>query len=221
MPQAGADAVKCAALVHAGAVLNFLAHLYLAEPGPYGLLGSLMGDFVKGPLAGRYPPPLARSLLQHRRVDTFTDAHPIVRASRARIGAGYRRFAGILVDVFYDHFLARDWASWCSEPLPAFTGRVYALLHTHRDMLPSRLGAIAPHMARSDWLGSYAQVEAVEYTIDRLGNRLKRGNALRGGGDELQRQYAQLEQDFRAYFPEVVAFCDGLRSAAAPGAGPP
>lgn len=186
--------------------MNFLAHLYLAGPEPEALLGSLMGDFVKGPLEDRYPPGLARALAQHRRVDTFTDAHPLVRASRARVAPPRRRFAGILVDMFYDHFLARHWDDYGTEPLERFTARVYALLREQEPLLPERLRQIAPRMARHDWLGSYRRVEAVQVALDNMGERLKRGNALRGAGAELSANYAAFGQDFRAFFPEVVRF---------------
>jgi acyl carrier protein phosphodiesterase len=191
--------------------LNFLAHLYLAEPTPLGLLGSLMGDFVKGPLDARYPQPLLQALLQHRRIDAFTDAHPLVRHSRSRMSAPHRRFAGVLTDMFYDHFLARHWRDYADEPIATFTRRVYGLLHDHRALLPERLQRIAPHMARGDWLGSYAQLPAIEAAIDRMGTRLKRGNTLLGGGSELRAQYAAFEGDFRAFFPHLIAYSDQLR----------
>jgi acyl carrier protein phosphodiesterase len=199
--------------------LNFLAHLYLAEPTPPGLLGALMGDFVKGPLDERYAPPLRRALSQHRRIDAFTDAHAVVRGSRNRIAASHRRFAGILTDMFYDHFLARYWDEYADEPMTAFTQRVYALLDEHYELLPERLQRIAPMMARGDWLGSYAQIAAVEAAIDRMGNRLKRGNLLRGGGDALRAQYAQFECDFRVFFPDLIAFARSLHAPAAAGIG--
>ena len=192
--------------------MNFLAHLYLADRRPEALLGSLMGDFVKGPLAGRFPPELAQALAQHRRIDAFTDAHPIVRVSRARVAPARRRFAGIMVDVFYDHFLALHWEDYADEPLEAFTREVYALLRTRAAILPERLRQIAPHMAQLDWLGSYRRVEAVHEALDRMGERLKRGNALLGAGQELTANYAGLEADFRAFFPEVIRFAEDLGS---------
>jgi acyl carrier protein phosphodiesterase len=197
--------------------LNFLAHLYLAEPTPLGLLGALMGDFVKGPLDGRYPPMLMRALIHHRRIDTFTDAHPMVRASRKRVAPAHRRFAGVLTDMFFDHFLARDWADYADEPMPAFTRRVYDLLDAHHAVLPDRLQRIAPHMRRGDWLGSYAQLASIEAAIDRLGTRLKRGNLLLGGGAELRLQYDAFEADFRTFFPELTAFARSLHPPATLG----
>ena len=193
--------------------MNFLAHLYLADRQPDALLGSLMGDFVKGPLEGRFSAELTRALAQHRKVDAFTDAHPIVRASRGRVAPARRRFAGILVDVFYDHFLALHWEDYADEPLEAFTREVYALLRTREAILPERLRLIAPRMAQLDWLGSYRRVEAVHVALDRMGERLKRGNALLGAGEELTANYAGLQADFRAFFPEVVRFAEDLGSS--------
>ena len=190
--------------------LNFLAHLYLAEPTPLGLLGGLMGDFVKGPLDGRYPPMLMRALIHHRRIDTFTDAHPMVRASRKRVAPAHRRFAGVLTDMFFDHFLARHWADYSAEPLADFTSRIYALLDAQHALLPARLQHIAPSMRHGDWLGSYAQVSSVETAIDRMGSRLKRGNLLLGAGTQLREQYAAFEGDFHAFFPELTQFARRL-----------
>jgi acyl carrier protein phosphodiesterase len=186
--------------------MNFLAHAFLAGPDPEAVLGSLMGDFVKGPLRGRFPPALERALAQHRAVDSFTDAHPVVRASRARVAPPHRRFAGIVVDMYYDHFLARDWDAFADEPLAGFTARVYAVLHAHQARLPERLRRIAPSMARLDWLGSYRHVEAVHAALDRMGERLRRGDALLGAGEALLPRYAALRADFHAFFPELVRY---------------
>ena len=195
--------------------MNYLAHLFLAGPEPPALLGALMGDFVKGPLEGRYPPAIHRSLILHRRIDTFTDAHPVTAASRARVGPERRRFAGIMVDLFYDHYLARHWDEHTSEPLTAFTARVYALLERHRSVLPERLRWIAPRMAESDWLGSYAQVASIHVALDRMSLRLKRENRLAGAGSELESNYTGLEADFRAFFPDLVRFAQASRDALA------
>jgi len=132
--------------------MNFLAHLYLADPQPLGLLGSLMGDFVKGPLGGRYPEPITRGIMLHRRIDTFTDAHAVVRASRTRISPGRRRFAGIMIDVFYDHFLARDWARYCPEQLKASAN---ASMPCSPNITPScRNDCSALHRICNNWIGS-------------------------------------------------------------------
>lgn len=183
--------------------MNFLAHLHLSDGSDEGLLGSLMGDFVKGPLDDRYPPGITRGIALHRRIDTFTDAHPVVLASKARIAPERRRFAGIMVDVFYDHYLARDWDQHSDVPLTRFSQQVYALLARSEAVLPERLRAMAPFMARGDWLGSYAEVEAIHTALDRMSRRFRRENALLGSAIELEKNYAALESDFRAFLPDL------------------
>jgi acyl carrier protein phosphodiesterase len=186
--------------------MNYLAHLYLAGPEPEALVGALMGDFVKGPLTDRYPAPIVRALALHRRIDSYTDSHPVVAASRARMSPVRRRFAGIMVDLFYDHFLARHWDEYACEPLAAFATRVYALLDQHDALLPEQLRSIAPRMAQFDWLGSYARIESVHAALDRVSLRIRRENPLAGAGAELEANYATFQADFRAFFPDVVSF---------------
>ena len=189
--------------------MNFLAHVYLADGSDDSIVGSLMGDFVKGPLDGRHGDAVTHAIALHRRIDSFTDAHPVVAASRARVSVERRRYAGILVDVFYDHFLARHWDDYSDVALERFTARVYAALRAHHAVLPERLQYMAPRMAAHDWLASYRHLEAVAIALDRMGERLKRGNALLGSAVELEANYAAFEADFRAFFPEVVRFVGG------------
>ncbi len=186
--------------------MNYLAHLYLSGPDDDVLLGSLMGDFVKGPLDGRHGAAITHGIALHRKIDSFTDAHPLVRASKARVSPERRRYAGIMVDMFYDHFLARYWTEFSDEPLAAFTQRVYAVLARRSDVLPERLRSMAPTMSRTDWLGSYAQVESIHAALNRMGRRLKRENRLLDSAQELERDYGAFEQDFRAFLPEVGRF---------------
>lgn len=186
--------------------MNYLAHLYLSEPTEDGWLGSLMGDFVKGPLQGRYDEGIARAIALHRKIDSFTDAHPQVLRSKARISAARRRYAGIMVDMFYDHFLARHWSEFHSEPIATFTGRVYEILLQRLALLPERLQIVAPSMAQSDWLASYADIGSIHAALDRMSRRLKRENRLLGSAVELSDNYDALEADFRAFLPDVVQF---------------
>jgi acyl carrier protein phosphodiesterase len=198
--------------------MNYLAHLRLAPPGDDGLLGSLMGDFVKGPLPGGYPPGIAHAMVLHRRIDAFTDAHPRVRLSRGRISPSRRRFAGIMVDLFYDHFLARHWHHYSDERLDAFTRRVYALLAEREPALPLRLRAVAARMRQTDWLGSYREIGNIHVALDRMSLRLRRENRLAGSAEELEAKYGEFEADFRAFFPELVHFARAHQHpAAAPG----
>ncbi len=183
--------------------MNYLAHLYLSEPTEDGWIGALLGDFVKGPLDPRSANGITRAIALHRKIDSFTDAHPVVRQSKARISAARRRYAGIMVDMFYDHFLARDWHKFHEDPLEIFAARIYGLLEREHATLPEKLQRIAPNMARLDWLASYAHIDSIHTALDRMGQRLRRENALLHSADELEEHYADLEMDFRAFMPEV------------------
>lgn len=119
--------------------MNYLAHLHLGGPQPAQLLGSLYGDFVKGRLQGQWPDEIERAIQLHRRIDAFTDSHPLVHAAKRRFPLERRRFAGVLLDVFFDHCLARDWNDYADEPLPQFVERVYGTLRT-ASPLPERGG---------------------------------------------------------------------------------
>lgn len=185
--------------------MNYLAHLHLGGDSPQQLLGSLYGDFVKGSLAGRYPADIEAAIRLHRQIDAFTDGHPLVERARARFPAIRRRTAGILLDLFFDHCLARDWGAYSDEPLPQFTGRVYDVLAAQRE-LPGRLASIAPHMAAQDWLGSYRDFAVLERVIGGMSLRLSRPQLLAGAMPELERLYQPLSADFRAFYPELQVF---------------
>lgn len=184
--------------------MNYLAHLFLAERDDEGLVGSLLGDFVKG----RPDPGLAagvrRGIRLHRAIDTYTDAHPVHRRSRNRIGRQRRRFAGIIVDVCYDHFLSRHWDEYAEESLQSFARQVYETLRAHEPMLPGRLQTVVPRMIAQDWLCSYGELENVGRALDGISRRLRRENPLIGAVQEVRDNYESLGEDFRCFFPELL-----------------
>lgn len=192
--------------------MNYLAHLHLGGDSPQQLLGSLYGDFVKGPLTGRFPAGIEAAIRLHRQIDAFTDRHPLIERARARFPAERRRTSGILLDLFFDHCLARDWADFTAEPLELFTGRVYGVLAAQRE-LPERLAFIAPRMAAQDWLGSYRDFAVLEQVIGGMSRRLSRPQLLGGAMAELERLYAPLSQDFRVFYPELQAFAASAGAA--------
>ena len=182
--------------------MNYLAHLHLGGGRPAQLLGSLYGDFVKGPLAGRWATEIEAGIRLHRRIDVFTDAHPQVVAARARFPAARRRYAGILIDLFFDHCLARHWTQFAEQPLDHFTHRVYQVLASE-PQLPERLARIAPRMAEQDWLGSYRSFEVLEQVLAGMQRRLSRPEGLDGALDELADLYEPLCEDFLLFYPQL------------------
>jgi len=196
--------------------VNYLAHLLLSSHSSDALLGALLGDFVKGRAMHAHAPPVRDAIALHRAIDRYTDAHETVRESRTRVSSERRRFAGVLVDIFYDHFLARHWGRFCSQPLDEFTAQVYAVLRTRRSELPERLARMAPHMSAEDWLGSYAELWAVDAALQGMARRLRRfprAASLADGVQELERGYQDFERDFLSFFPRVLAFSERARLA--------
>ena len=194
--------------------MNYLAHAFLSRASPELLIGGLLGDFVKGALGERYTPAVRAGILLHRAIDRYTDAHPTVRASCALISPARRRFAAILVDVFYDHFLARHWQRYADRPLAEFTQQVYATLLPHRASYPERLQRILPRMAADDWLASYAEIESVDAALHGIARRFRRyprAAVLSDGVQELLLNYAALEQQFLDFFPELLGFVENER----------
>ena len=201
--------------------MNYLAHALLAGPEADWRLGGLLGDFVKGPLppgCGPLPESVRLGVVLHRRIDSFADAHSAFLRSRGRVSEARRRYGGIMVDMFYDHFLARHWAEFSDEPLESYTARLYALLAERPALLPERLREILPLMRRDDWLASYREVASVSFALDRMGERrLRPGNLLAGSGTELEAAYAGFERDFLEFFPDAQDFAARFRAQAAGG----
>ncbi|WP_130929509.1 ACP phosphodiesterase [Pseudomonas sp. Sample_20] len=185
--------------------MNYLAHLHLGGQRPGQLLGSLYGDFVKGRLQGQFDPEVEAAIALHRRIDVFTDRHPLVDIALGRFTETRRRYAGIVLDVFFDHCLARDWTLYADRPLEQFTADVYQVLSRERQ-LPERLAKIAPHMVANDWLGSYREFEVLEQVLRGISRRLTRPEELAGAMVELRRLYEPLSEDFSLFYPQLQDF---------------
>ena len=185
------------------ATLNYLAHLYLAADDD-ALIGNLLGDFAKGRIEQMpYPPAVLRGVLQHRLVDSYTDRHPCVLRSKRRISPYRRRFAGIIVDMCYDHFLARQWSELASRDLRSFCRHSYDVLRDARGWLPHPMPGIIDRMAADDWLGSYAQLQSIDRALEGISRRFRRPTTLPGAVQEIHAQYCGLEADFKEFFPQL------------------
>lgn len=191
--------------------MNYLAHLRLSPPEPDWWVGSLLADFSRGVDLTAFSPAVRKAVTLHFRLDAFTDAHPVVRESKARIRPPHRRYAGVLVDVFYDHFLARLWEDYSEVPLATFASRVYAALAEREALLPERMRRACAAMISDDWLRSYCEVSGIDAALRRMSRRLTRENHLDTGAEALRAEYEALEDDFRRFFPEALRCAADLR----------
>lgn len=194
--------------------MNYLAHIYLAGDTEESLLGNIMGDFVKGPIDGGFHPEIERGIRTHRKVDAFTDSHEIYRASRKLISPERRRFSGIIMDLAFDHLLARNWSMYSDKELGALIRETYDVLIRRRDLLPEKFRLSLPRMIEEDWLGSYRTMEGAGIAIDRISGRLRRRfgreNTLKGAIEEVEKNYEELESNFNAFFPALISFVEDL-----------
>ncbi len=208
--------------------MNFLAHLFLAGADATGFGGTapsyadhLLGQFIADSVPGRrldaYPPAVQAGIRAHRAIDTFTDQHPVVRRTTARLrAAGAGKYAGVVADVFFDHFLACNFAEFSAEPLADFTQRVYALLATRQAEFPAPVQHFFPYMVAHNWLLHYAETEGIARALHGLSRRATPGSGMETATEELRRNYAAYEADFREFFPELMALAQEAASSPAP-----
>lgn len=193
--------------------MNYLAHIYLARHSDAAMIGALLGDFVKPHSGSRFSAEIEEEIVTHRKVDAFTDSHPVVLQAKQMFAGPGRRYAGILLDVFYDHVLATNWERYAGVPLEGFIQRFYGALDRQAHILPENVARMAPRMIEQDWIGSYLDYAGVEIAVRRISTRLsKNGDVMRGGLADLERNYAPLAEGFHAFFPELIAFVEQRRT---------
>jgi acyl carrier protein phosphodiesterase len=194
--------------------MNYLAHILLARQSDAAMIGAMLGDFVKANDVRNYPAEIALEITLHRNIDSYTDSHPLFRSSVQLFGEGRRRYAGIVLDVLYDHLLSQRWDNFCDIHRPEFIQRFYRALLAHQEMLPEKLRLIAPRIVQQDWLGSYAELEGVERAVTRISQRLSRnGELLREGLADVRVHYAAMAEGFEEFFPQLERYAAERRSA--------
>ena len=196
-------------------MVNYLAHMYLAGDSEESIVGNMLGDFVKGRIGDEFPPGVAEGIRTHRKVDAFTDSHEMVVRSKRLVSQERRRFSGIIVDLAFDHILAVNWGDYSALALEDFVEKTYGVLAANTDLMPPRPRKILEVMIEEDWLGSYRELEGIGRALDRIAIRLERkfgrGSSLAGAAEEAARNYGALEENFRAFFPELISFVVDLR----------
>ncbi len=183
--------------------MNHLAHALIAHRTGTSLVGNLLGDFVKGRPEDAWSGDLLLGIRLHRRVDAFTDDHPAFMRCRARFRPGFRRFAGILVDLFWDHVLARDWPRYGPATLAGFTNDVYVTLGESRPILPERMLRFVDYMTSTNLLVAYAERDGIARALEGMSRRMKRENPLSEGIVELDRLGIEITSDFGEFLPDL------------------
>lgn len=191
--------------------MNFLAHIYLSSDNELLTLGNFAGDGVRGKNYTHFPLAMQAGIQLHREIDTFTDAHPIVRQSTKRLHKNYGHYSGVIVDIFYDHFLAKNWNSYSQIPLADYINDFYNSLQKNIDLLPERFKTFTPMMIEGNWLLSYATTDGIQLVLDGMNRRTKGRSKMNEATKELKTHYEAFETDFTDFFKELIAFSNEKR----------
>ena len=188
--------------------MNFLAHTYLSGGNEEIIVGNFMGDYVKGKNYLLFPEQVKKGILIHRDIDTFTDMHEITRRSKLRLSSRYHKYAGIIIDIFYDHFLASLWNSYSTLPLSEFVSRTYDLLKRNYKVLPDSIKRWFPTFLENNWMMAYTTVEGIELVLERMSANTSLPNHSAFAVEVLRDQYSIFMEDFLEFFPLIVEFLE-------------
>ncbi len=187
--------------------MNYLAHIYLSRDDELISIGNFMADHIKGSKYKSYSDDLQKGILLHRQIDSFTDGHKITRISKRRLDDQYGLYRGIIIDIFYDHFLAKNWSLYSDIPLPDYTQFFYKRLNRHYDVLPEKVKYMSKYLIRDDWLLSYADVEGIQKVLEGMNRRTGGLSKMNLAIKDLEEHYEDFENDFTLFFKELRTFC--------------
>ena len=184
--------------------MNFLAHIYLSGNNDLMKIGNFMADGIHGKHFENFPIDVQKGIILHRSIDTFTDAHHIFRQSTKRLHANYHHYSGVIVDVFYDHFLAKNWSKYSDEKLEDYVARFYQSLKDNYEILSLKTQTIMPYMLEHNWLVSYRTIEGIEAILTKMDRRIQRESNMRLSITELRNFYSEFENEFTLFFEELI-----------------
>ncbi|MEL7001212.1 MAG: ACP phosphodiesterase [Bacteroidota bacterium] len=186
--------------------MNFLAHAFLSGDDDQILVGNFIGDFVKGNQLESFEHRIRQGVILHRSIDEFTDSHPTVSSSKDKLRDKYRHYSGVIVDMFYDHFLAHNWAEYHDLSLLEFTEKTYTTVWSYEPVLPGPAKRVIPHMRRGNWLLQYAHIDGIHQALSGMSRRTTFRSKMEQASENLRQDYDLFKADFDEFFPELRAF---------------
>lgn len=184
--------------------MNYLAHIYLSGENDLVTIGNFIADGIKGKNYKKRKKDVQIGVLLHRHIDTFTDAHKTVRKSTKRLHQKYGHYSGVIVDILYDHFLAKNWEKYCDIPLEDYINNFYDLLEEHFNILPMRIQKMMPYMITDNWLLSYASIDGISRVLAGMNRRTKNRSGMDKAVNELEEFYKEFENEFTLFFDELI-----------------
>lgn len=186
--------------------MNYLAHIYLSGDDDLMTIGNFIADGIKGQHYKNYDRDIQIGILLHRHIDTFTDSHKTVRQSTKRLHKKYSHYSGIIVDILYDHFLAKNWSKYSEIPLKHYVEHFYTSLNDNYEVLPTRIQKMMPYMITDNWLLSYASIEGISKVLSGMNQRTKNRSGMDEAVIELEAFYNEFEEEFTNFFDELIRF---------------
>lgn len=184
--------------------MNFLAHIYLSGDSDEIKVGNFIGDYVKGNNYEKYPELVKKGIILHREIDYFTDHHPIFNKSKRHLQKRYHKYAGVIVDIFYDHFLASEWENFSRIPLPKFVMNMHEILVSNYFILPAEIKAFLPFFIINNWLEAYTSIEGIATVLRRMTKRTTLPRETSFAISELREKYCIFRDDFYRFFPDLI-----------------
>ena len=185
--------------------MNYFAHLYLSQPTVASTVGNLLGDFARGVDVQALPEAVQAGLQNHRAIDRYTDSHPIILNLKKGFSPQRRRFAGIALDVYFDHLLMNHWSTFDSRPIDEVIQAFYARMLEGQALMPNaRMRRTTRRMVEYDWFGSYAEIDSIADALDRIASRIRFENQFANVIEDIEHNRESLQQGFLAYFPQLV-----------------
>lgn len=186
--------------------MNFLAHLYLSCEQEELLVGNFLADYIGNKDLIKYAAPIQDGILLHRKIDSYTDNHEIVRKGVHRLYAAHSKYAPVIIDVLYDYFLAKNWYKYHDLALTDFANQTYDILLKYLDIMPERLQGVLPRMVEDNWLVGYSKKQGIAFTFNRMKRRVSKPQYLENILESMERDFDQLDEEFNLFFPDVIDY---------------
>ncbi len=168
------------------------------------MVGNVLADFIGGKIDVNLPEGIRKGIVLHREIDTYTDAHPVVREGKHQLFDVYRHYSAVILDVFYDHFLAVDWLQYYPEPLETYAEAAYEVLYNKQALLPASMLPVIEAMKRQNWLVNYGTIEGMDRALTRMSERTRFVSGMETATDELEKNYTFYQENFRHFFPDLI-----------------
>lgn len=186
--------------------MNFLAHIYLSFGDDEITLGNFIADSIRGNKYKHLPERIQKGIILHRAIDTYTDAHAIPKISSRRLHANYSHYSRVIVDIFYDHFLAKNWHHYSAIPLAIFVERFYDLLEENYELLPDGIKRMMPYMIADNWIYNYSKMEGISRVLIGMNRRTENKSKMNFAILDLEEHYPHFEKEFTCFFGELIIF---------------